>query len=80
MKLIKWLFTSSADPRQTSLTVKAALLGVLPLILHFVGQDVDANVIVEMIGDVVFWGLTIISSLSFLFGALRKLWLTFKTR
>jgi hypothetical protein len=77
MKFFNWLLTSSVDPQQTSLTVKAALLGVLPIVLHFIGNDIDADAVVEIIGDIVFWALTIVSSLGFLYGAIRKMYYSF---
>lgn len=87
-----WLFISksSADPKATSLTVKFALLGIIPYIMQAlslvcaVGQQcysVDATLLevaFEAIADGVFYVLMLVSVAGSLYGAARKIVRTFK--
>lgn len=91
MRFLDWLLRSSADPRKTSLTVKAAMLGVLPAVLHFIGaacsyglvclgvDETTLNVIIETIGELTFWFLTAVSAVGFIYGLVRKLINTFQS-
>ena len=88
----QWIVQSSANPQATSLSVKMALLGIVPYALNIataacgfglVCLGVDAvgfNDVVEAISDTVFSGLTIVSSLGFIYGFGRKIVLSVKGR
>ena len=85
MEIIKWLVTSSADPARYSAMVKGALgLGVAWLIqlssltcgLNLIclePQVLDSAV--QTIGNIVYLGLSLVSSIAFLWGLGRKVWL-----
>lgn len=87
-KLLQWVWLSSADPRKTSLSVRMALLGVVPFVLNFVmgacgiglvclGVDAEGlNQAVGVIENIVFWSLSIVAGIGFLYGFGRKLWLS----
>ena len=89
-KLYQWLVHSSADPNKTSLSVKMALLAVVPYVLNLVtaacglglvclGVDAESlNQVVKVIADIVFWALSIVSGVGFVIGFGRKLWLSLK--
>lgn len=83
---------SSADPQKTSLTIKAALLGVIPWAmqaLNLVCQlghqcyDVDPNLLettVDALANGVFYTLSLVSVGLTIYGAGRKIALTFTGR
>ena len=85
MEFIKWLVTSSADPAKYSSTVKGALGLVVAWLIqlspffcgaHIICVDTSLlNSVVETIGTIVYLGLSLVSALALLFGAVRKLWL-----
>jgi hypothetical protein len=87
MQFIKWLVTSSADPSRYSLMVKGALgMGVAYLLKALaitcsVGLyclSLDTNVLsgaVDTIGSIVYFSLSLIGALAFLYGLGRKMWL-----
>ncbi len=87
-KVFQWIVYSSADPRKISLTVRAALLGVVPMLLNAVsvacgfglvclGVDADGlNTVAEAVSNLVFWGFSIVSGVMFLYGFVRKIVLT----
>jgi hypothetical protein len=67
------LITSSADPRALSLTVKGILVAVLPFLLMVTGlPEADANAIIEVVVDVVFYGSTLLSLIMTGYGLIRK--------
>ena len=68
------LFTSSADPKQLSLTVRGILLAVLPILIALSGVDeATATGIVDTIVDITFYGTTLFSLVVTLYGLLRKI-------
>lgn len=87
-KIIEILIKSSADPKKTSLTVKAALLAIVPFIMQAVGlvcafgltcTNFDASLLENfftLIAELVYHTLMIGSVAGVLWGAMRKLWKT----
>jgi hypothetical protein len=85
MEIIKWLVTSSADPTRYSATVKGALgfgvawlLQLSPLVCgaHLICVDPQVlDSVVQTIGNIVYFGLSLISAALFLWGLGRKIWL-----
>lgn len=85
-KFIDWATRSSADPTKASMTVKYALLGIVPYIIQIttaacgfglvcLGVDADGfNAIVDVIADIVFWSFSIISGIGTLIGFVRKVY------
>lgn len=70
---LSWLVRSSADPRNTSLAVKGALLGIMPVALYLTGiAEADFNVIVDAAVTVVFAITTAISAIQIIWGVVRK--------
>jgi hypothetical protein len=84
--VIVWLFTSSADADKVSLSVKMALLGLIPYAMQAIGivcgldvycVDVDQGTLTELaegVGNLVFYALSVVSALGTVYGVLRKLW------
>lgn len=89
-KVFSFLAKSSADPSQTSLTVKFALLGIIPyamqalsLVCEFGSQcySIDPTLletIASAIAEAVFYFLTLVSIGGALYGLGRKLYRTFR--
>lgn len=85
MQILSWLVTSSADPEKYSATAKGALglvlawfLQISPLVCGAHIVCVDPTVLqsaVQTIGNIIYFGLSLISAGVFLFGLGRKLWL-----
>jgi hypothetical protein len=85
MEILKWLVTSSADPNKYSSAVKGALglavawfLQISPLVCGAHIVCLDTNVlsgIVQTIGNLVYFGLSFVSAVVFLFGMGRKIYL-----
>lgn len=85
MEIIKWLVTSSADPTKYSAMVKGTLgLGVAYVIqlsaltCGYAIFCVDPSLlqsVVQTIGNIVYFGLSLISAVVFLYGLGRKVWL-----
>lgn len=74
-----WFVYSSVDPEKIALTVKSTLLGVLPVLMLFTGiSDAESNDFVSAAYNIVFYGLSIVSSIGIAFGFIRKVWLTVK--
>lgn len=83
-----FLLKSSADPKQTSATVKFALLGIIPyimqvtnLVCEFGSQcySIDPNLletIASALAEGTYYLLLLISVMGTLWGASRKLWRT----
>lgn len=78
-----WLVKSSANPANTSLTVKGFLTGLIPLVLvvaPLVGVDLDANTLGSTVDDikgVVEYALGSVGALLTAAGIIRKIYLTF---
>lgn len=76
-KFIQWLVQSSANPKEVSLTVRGALIGIIPVLLFFAGQlqlgwtEADVIDLIETI-------TVIISSFFVIVGMTRKIVLFFK--
>jgi hypothetical protein len=82
--IVRWFVLSSANPAEVSLTVKGALIGVLPVLMaaaglaHFnVGQD-QLTGIFDVVAGLVQVVLTIVAALVTAYGLVRKLWNTIK--
>lgn len=87
-RIITWILVSSADPRNVSLTVKMALLAIVPWLMQAIGLacafdticiELDQSAIEAVAADVaqvVYAGLTIVSSVGLIYGLVRKVWLT----
>lgn len=85
-----WLVNSSADPSKYSMAVKFALLGLVPYVLQATALacgfglphgciTLDQNAlaaVVEALSNIVFWVLSILSALGFVYGFIRKLYRT----
>ena len=75
-KLIKWLVQSSVDPSKVSMTVRGALIGIVPVLLFFAGQFhlgwTEANVV-----DLIETITLIVSSFFIIVGMIRKIVLLF---
>lgn len=78
------LLASSSDPKQLSLTIKGALVLLVPLVALIVkaagGQvdNADLQGIVDVIADIVFFAGSIVSLGATLVGAVRKIVNSFK--
>ena len=87
-KLVTWVLHSSEDPKKMSLTVKMALLSVVPWVMQTLGfacalgtvcVDFDQTALeaaAANVGQAVYYLLTAVSLVGFAYGALRKVWLT----
>lgn len=74
MNIIKWLITSSADPHKISLTVKGILVALAPAAMLFLGwTDADITTLTESVGNIAFWGLSIVSGIQVVWGLIRKI-------
>ena len=80
-----WLVKSSANPNEVALTVKGAIIGVIPVILIFLkvagvdtigGQNIQD--FADLIGGVIVAFLSGISTIITLIGFIRKVYLTAK--
>lgn len=90
-KFIAWVVLSSKDPRKISLSVKAALVAIIPFFMHAVtvscgfglvclGVDsTHLQEVAEVTSDIIFWVFSIVSAIGFVYGFIRKLWLTAKS-
>ena len=89
-KVWRFIVVSSADPRRTSLTVKAALLGLIPYTMQALDivcqwghtcTTIDQSLlaaIVETIANGVFYVLSLAAAFGVLVGLVRKADLTIK--
>jgi hypothetical protein len=86
-----WISKSSTNPEETSLTAKSAMIALIPLILKasvvacglHVCLAVDENsltTLFSVLGDIVFWALSLYSGIGFVYGFVRKLILTAQGR
>ncbi len=85
----KWLFISSDDATKWSLTVKASLLGAIPLIMQGIGitcglnlvcPSVNADVLTETasaLSDLVYLTLSLVAGIGAAYGLVRKVANTF---
>lgn len=83
--IINFILKSSADPKKTSLTVKMALLGIVPLTMQTLGlvcaigvvcTEVDQNFIerfIDAIADIVYLSTALVASLGTAYGLARKI-------
>lgn len=75
---IKWFVKSSEDPARVSLTVKSALVAILPIVMMLTGvDDSESDLLINTIADIVFYGLSLVSAVGVVYGFGRKLWNTF---
>lgn len=84
----RFIFKSSADPRNMSLTVKSLLLGLIPFIMQTYGlvctlglscHGFDATLletIADLAGQLVYYGLSFIAVAGSIYGLVRKIVLT----
>lgn len=87
-KIGRFVLLSSADPQKTSASLKFALLGAIPYIMHATGMvcelgytctTIDPNIleqIATVTADLIFSLLTLISLVGTAFGLVRKLYRT----
>ena len=76
-QVFQWFVYSSADPSKYALTVKSMLVGVLPLLMLVTGTSQgEVNSLVEATSNIVFYGLSFVSSVGIVFGFARKVWIT----
>jgi len=84
-KILDFCLKSSADPKRTSLTIKMALLGIIPYAMQAfgwvceIGQtclDIDQNLLerlVSGISETVFLLLSLVSVIGIVYGLFRKI-------
>lgn len=82
--IFRWLLVSSKDPRQISLTVKAALLGIIPLVMDVTGMvcrvgqyciNVDPSLLEQIgngIAELTFLFFSAVSLIGMVYGLVRK--------
>lgn len=72
---LKWLITSSADPKRISLAVRGFLMGLVPVLMMLSGvTETDASTMVELIENLVFYGFSIVAVVQAGYGLIRKVW------
>lgn len=88
-EFLAWIWYSSKDPRKTSLFIRAALVGVIPAVVHAVGvacgfgivclgvDEPFLNILIQYIEQAVFYGLGFIAVVGSIVGLIRKFWNTF---
>jgi hypothetical protein len=80
------VLSSSVDPQSLSMTVKGVLLGIMPviiMILNLRGIEMDnetVDLIVDTIVNIVFFGGSIVASVMALWGAVRKIYQSYKSK
>lgn len=84
-KILDFLLISSKDPSKWSASFKFALLGIIPVFLHVVGTacnfglycigvDADSlNQMVNVLSMIVFYVLSLISSIGFVITFIQKI-------
>ena len=79
--VIAWIVVSSADSSEVSLTVKAALLAVIPTLMavagiaHInLGDGSALTSLVDVLAQFIQVALTLIASAMAVWGAARKVW------
>lgn len=81
-KIFKWLVISSADPKKISLTVKATLMGIIPLAIALSGMaDVpleqnSMQAVATSVAQFVETALTLVSVTLTTAGLIRKVYLS----
>lgn len=90
--IFNFIVKSSADPKATSLTVRAFLVGLIPITIKILGLacgfgvtclPVDTSMlqaIVEGVTNAVYFLLAAGSAVFFVYGLFRKIYLTYKGR
>ena len=77
-KIVAWIVVSSADPTEVSLTVKAALVAVLPMIMAVAGLahvNLGDNQLTTVTNAIVMFiqgALTCVAAAMALYGIIRK--------
>jgi len=79
--LIAWIVVSSADPGEVSLTVKGALIAVIPTLMAVAGiahiNLGDGSVLTSLVDGIAQFiqaALTLVATVVIVVGAARKLW------
>ncbi len=87
-KGLRWIFVSSSDASKWSLTVKAALLGAIPVIMQVVHLacgfnvfclNVDGDLLTQLfsaVANLVYAGLALVASIGVVYGLARKVYLS----
>lgn len=79
---VHWLVVSSADPNDLALTVKGALIAIIPEVLiaanlfHFNVTNADLAALANAIFIAIQAGLTLIGATLAIVGLIRKMYLT----
>lgn len=79
-----WLMVSSANPENTSLTIKAALAGAITIGTMFLGLanihvgSADTTAFVDEVIAIVQAIAALVAGVTGLYGLIRKIWLTLK--
>lgn len=69
-----WLITSSANPEQTSLTIKGLLVGIAPIAVILLHLDTaNYGALVDAIAGIIFWAGSILSAIMTIYGVMRKI-------
>lgn len=83
----EWLIKSSVNPTQVALTVRAAMLAVVPaavLLLRLLGVDAvlgpDLEPIIDTLTRMIEGGLWVISGVGIIYGFGRKVYITIKNK
>src|SRR5436305_1423909 len=79
--IVAWIVVSSADPTEISLTVRGALVGIIPTLMavagiaHInLGDGSILTTLVDGIASTVQLALTLVATAMTVYGATRKLW------
>lgn len=88
--IIDFLYYSSKNPGQTSLTVKSAAVALIPFFMHTYGlvcqlghscmtiNPTALEAFADALAAIVFYALSLISALGMAWGLLRKGWRTWR--
>lgn len=92
MKTIKnvlhWVWYSSSNPNRVSLTIKSMGIALIPYVIQLAGVACGFNLVcvavdgsalttvVETVANIVYWTLSIVAGVGFLYGFFRKLAIT----
>ena len=89
-RVVAWVTYSSADPKKTSLTIKMALVAVIPMITKIIPilcamgvvclqvNDTDLKMLFDIVGDIVYALLWLVALVGSLYGLQRKIVRTIK--
>lgn len=86
-KIFSWVVLSSANPERVSLTVRAALIALIPFAmkLTLVGctlgvcvttSEGELAAIANVLSNIAFWSLSLYAGIAFLVGVVRKFYTT----